>query len=639
MKPRLLLFCFLFLTISAKSNIILPKIFSSNMVLQRDQPLRIWGWADKGEKISIELNGQKVRTTAAKDGSWLAILKPQQAGGPYELKIEGKNSIRLSNLLIGDVYLCSGQSNMEWPLRAASDAATEIPASTNPNIRLFTVQKAINYFPQKDVTGGTWQECNPTTSGDFSAVAYFFGKKIALENNVPVGLIHSSWGGTNIQGWLSWDIMSKDPKYTAVDLAKSEKIQAENEQNTRRFQDALKNDQTISEKWFDPAVNSENWKSVSMPQYWEATSIGEIDGIIWFRKEVTLTEADLKNNATLALGRVDDIDETFINGTLVGSTSSYLAQRQYPVAAGILKPGKNVIAVKVTDTGGGGGLTGKPEDLYLEINGRKIPLAGEWTYKASVLSPTFGIVGIGPNAFPSLLYNGMIAPLIQYPIKGTIWYQGENNVGEAFKYRQLFKELIHNWRTKWNAEFPFLWVQLANYMYPDSLPQQSGWAELREAQSMTLALPKTGQAVIIDIGEAADIHPRNKKDVGARLALAAEKTVYGKNITYSGPTYTGMRKQGDKIYVRFGNTGKGLIAKDKYGYPKGFSIAGADGEFVWAMAYIMGDEVLVHSPLIKEPVAVRYAWGNNPSDANLYNAEGLPASPFRTDSFKGVTEP
>lgn len=609
------------------------------MVLQRDQPLKIWGRADKGEKISITLKDQKAKTVAGKDGSWTVTLNPLGAGGPYEMKIEGKNSITLSNLLIGDVYLCSGQSNMEWALRSTSNAETEIPASTNPNIRLFTVQKAISYSPQKDVIGGSWQECNPSTSINFSAVAYFFGKNVARDNNVPVGLIHSSWGGTDIRSWISWDIMSKEPKYAGADIARLEKLHLENEENRKRFLEAIKNDKSVGEKWFDPALHTESWKTVSMPKNWERTPIGDQDGIIWFRKEVILTEADLKGNATLGLGAVDDADETFINGVHVGTTYSHNANRQYKLAAGVLKPGKNVIAVKAIDTGGGGGFTGQPEEMYLETGGQKISLAGEWNYKAAVLSLSFNIINNGPNAFPSILYNAMIAPLEQFPIKGTIWYQGENNAYEAFKYRQLFKDLIANWRTKWNAEFPFLWVQLTNYMQPDPQPAQSTWAELREAQNMALTLNKTGQAVIIDLGEAGDIHPRNKKDVGERLALVAEKAIYGKNITYTGPTYSGMRKQGDKLIVKFTNTGKGLVAKNKYGYPTGFAIAGADGKFVWAMAYILGNEIYVHSPKIKDPVAVRYAWGNNPDDANLYNAEGLPATPFRTDNFKGITEP
>jgi sialate O-acetylesterase len=322
----------------------------------------------------------------------------------------------------------------------------------------------------------------------------------------------------------------------------------------------------------------------------------------------------------------------------VGAVNGYNIDRVYEIDPALLVPGKNTIVVQVTDNGGGGGIYGKPEQLYVQAGTEQVFLAGEWQYKASVLNTSFGLADSGPNSFPSQLYNAMIAPLIQFPVAGAIWYQGESNAGEAFKYRTLFPGLINNWRNKWGYTFPFFWVQLANYMKADSLPVQSDWAELREAQNMTLQLPQTGQAVIIDVGEAADIHPKNKQDVGYRLALAAEKVMYSKDIVYSGPVYQSMKTDGNKIIIQFTNTGSGLLAKDKYGYLKGFAIAGSDQHFVWANAWIDGDKVIVQGNGVQNPVAVRYAWGNNPDDANLYNREGIPASPFRTDSFKGITE-
>jgi sialate O-acetylesterase len=622
----------------AIANVSMPKIFTSNMVLQRDQPLKIWGWADKGEKVTVQLNGQKISTKAGKDGTWQVVLQASAAGGPYDLKVDGKNSLTYTNVLLGDVYICSGQSNMEWILRNSNNAQQEIAESHHPSIRHFTATKATSFTKQSDIAGGEWKESNPQNAGDFSAVAYFFGRKLAKDINVPIGLINSSWGGTNIQTWISWDEMSKDPAFANVDIVKMQNDQANNDKRKLEYTSALKNDKGDLEKWFVPTNATDGWKAMTLPQLWENTDIKNADGIIWFKKEFVLPAGAETKKVTISLGPIDDIDETYINGKLVGKTNGYSQNREYVVDPSYLQPGKNTIVIKVTDTGGGGGLYGKKEQLFVDVNGSKIELAGEWLYKPSVLSTQFGIVETGPNAFPSQLYNAMIAPIINYGIKGGIWYQGESNTYEAYKYRTLFVDLIKDWRAKWGSEFPFFWVQLANFMAKDSLPTQSDWAELREAQSLTLNLPKTGQAVIIDIGEAGDIHPRNKQDVGLRLALAAEKVVYGKEVVFSGPTYQSMKIEGNKAILTFSNVGSGLISKDKYGYLKGFAIAGSDQKFVWAKAFIDGDKVIVYSDAIANPAAVRYAWGNNPDDANFYNKENLPASPFRTDNWKGITQ-
>jgi len=561
-----------------------------------------------------------------------------QTGGPFELQVNGKNNIVLSNILIGDVYICSGQSNMEFELKQANNAAQEIAASSYPTIRLFTVKKAMSFTEQKDVQAEQWEECSPSSSGDFSAVAYFFARKLIKDIHIPIGLIHSSWGGTNIETWTSWDIMSKTADYSKVDLVKMEADRAATAKRQQAFQESLKNDRGDAEKWYDPSANISGWKNIKLPQAWEQTEIGNADGIVWFKKEFELPASLGGKKATLNLGPIDDNDVTYINGKQVGAINGWNTDRVYEIDPAVLAVGKNSIIVKVTDNGGGGGLYGKPDQLYLQSGNEKINLAGDWQYKASALNTSFGLADSGPNSFPSQLYNAMIAPLIQFPIAGAIWYQGEANAGEAYKYRTLFPGMINNWRNKWGYNFPFLWVQLANFMKADSLPVQSEWAELREAQNMTLQVPQTGQAVIIDIGEALDIHPKNKQDVGYRLALSAEKLVYGKDIVYSGPVYQSMKTETNKIILQFSNTGGGLVAKDKYGYLKGFAIAGSDQHFVWANATIDGDKVVVWSSAVPAPVAVRYAWANNPDDANLYNKEGLPASPFRTDKWKGITE-
>lgn len=616
----------------------LPKIFTDNMVLQRNKPVEVWGWANKGDKITVLFNGQKLHAKTGKDGKWSVTLQPMTHGGPFEMTVQSKKeNIVLKNILIGDVWLCSGQSNMEWIFRNTSDFSTDVTKSSNASIRLFTVQKDMSYTEEKELAGGQWLECNPQTVPDFSAVGYYFGRKLQQDLDVPIGLINSSWGGTVIQTWMSMDVITQFDRYKNLprpQIIPRDTIEARN----KRYQDAVANDIGMTGKWYDPATATAGWNEVKVPGAWERTAIGNEDGLIWFRKEVNIPAEMAGKEALINLGPIDDRDITYVNGIKAGANDLYSAPRQYRLAKGF-KAGKNVIVVRVYDTGGNGGFYGKPEELYVEVDGKKISLAGDWSYRPSALTSTHQVVSMNPNMFPSLLYDAMINPIIDFAIKGAIWYQGESNAGEAHFYRTLFPAMIKNWREKWGYDFPFFWVQLANFMSPDQNPAGSDWAELREAQNRTLSLPATGQAVIIDIGEEKDIHPKNKKEVGERLALSALKVAYGKDIVYSGPVFQSMEIKGNMAILHFTNTGSGMIAKDKYGYLKGFAIAGKDQKFYWAKAGISGNDLVVFGgDEVLEPVAVRYAWGNNPDDANLYNKEGLPASPFRTDNWKGVTE-
>jgi sialate O-acetylesterase len=622
----------------AFAEVSLPKIFSDNMVLQRDRALKVWGWAAPNEGVTVSFNGQSVKAKADRNGSWYVAFKPMAYGGPFAMSIKGKsNTISYKNILIGDVWICSGQSNMEWTMKSTNQAEKEIAESNYPKIRLFNVQKAMSYSPKNDLAGGSWLECTPQTVGDFSAVAYFFGRKLVKELDIPMGLINSSWGGTNIQTWISWDIMSQKGDYKQVDLKSLETMTTNHQANRDKYEAALRQDRGLSEKWYESSAPVDEWKKATIPNEFAHTPIGNNDGIAWFRRDFDIPAGVEAKNAVLHLGPIDDTDNTYVNGKQVGSEVEWNKDRVYAISNGLLKAGKNTLVVKVTDTGGGGGLNGKPDQLYLEVDGKRISLAGEWLCRPSVLTSEFGIKDLGPNTFPSQLYNAMIAPITAYAIKGGLWYQGESNAHEAYAYRTLFPELINNWRNKWGYEFPFFWVQLANFQAADAQPVESDWAELREAQSKTLALPQTGQAVIIDIGEAYDIHPRNKQDVGLRLAISALKVAYGKDVVYSGPVYQSMKVEGNKVVLSFANTGTGLITKDKYGYVSGFAVAGADKKFVWAKGYIEGNTVVVYSESVASPVAVRYAWGNNPDDASLYNKELLPASPFRTDTWPGIT--
>jgi sialate O-acetylesterase len=403
------------------------------------------------------------------------------------------------------------------------------------------------------------------------------------------------------------------------------------------------NDPGTQQRWSGDTTDTSAWQPMNLPTSWEVTGIPELakyDGIVWFRKEFDLPAGAESKEVKLHLGPVDDDDTTWVNGVQVGGIEGYNIDRVYSIPANVLKPGKNVVTVRVLDTGGAGGINGKPEQMFLEIPAESaVSLAGPWAYKIGVeLSKTAALpmqLNNNPNVV-TVLYNGMIAPLIPYGIKGAIWYQGESNAGRAYQYRKLLPAMIGDWRTRWGeGDFPFYIVQLANWQELQKQPGDDAWAELREAQSLTAKnVPHTGIAVTIDIGDAADIHPKNKQDVGKRLALNALAKDYGKKIEYSGPLYRSMHKQGGKIVLTFDHAVGGLVAKgDK---PEGFAIAGDDKKWVWADAKIEGSTVVVSSPQVANPVAVRYAWHINPI-CNLYNQAGLPASPFRTDDWPGVT--
>lgn len=617
----------------------LPTIFSDNMVLQRNEPVEIWGWSSGNDQIAVTIADQEMKTTADNTGKWSVVLEPMTHGGPFAIKVKGiSEEIILDNILVGDVWVCSGQSNMEWNLKNSNNPEEEIANSSYPNIRLFTVKRDLSYTVKEDFKSNEWLVCGPESAGEFSAVAYFFGRKLVRDLDVPIGLVHSSWGGTNIQTWTSWDKISEREEYKGLNPAEFDKQAEEMAVKQKKYEEALTEDIGTKEEWFDPKKQPSGWKNVAVPAEWGATVIGKADGVAWFRTWVKLPKDVEGKPGKISLGPIDDVDHTYINGQLVGSIDVWNTERNYEIEQGILRAGENLIVVKIFDNTGGGGIYGKPEQLYLSVGGVQYPLDGQWEYKAAALNSDFGVIPQGPNSFPSQLYNAMIAPMIDFKIKGAIWYQGESNASEAYKYRTLFPDLISNWRSKWGYEFPFYWVQLANYMKPSEQPGPSAWAELREAQNMTLSLPQTGQAVTIDIGEADDIHPRNKQDVGYRLALSALNRTYGKDIVYSGPTFQSMEIDGGKAILTFENVGSGLAAKSKDGILKGFSIAGSDQKFYWANARIEGNNVIVESDQVQEPVAVRYAWADNPDQANFYNKEGLPASPFRTDTWPGITQ-
>jgi len=628
---------------SAYANVKAARIFGSNMVLQKGIENTIWGWADKNEKVSVALNGKEVKTKAGKDGKWVVKLPSMEYGGPYTMTITGKNKIQFTNVMIGEVWVCSGQSNMEFPVSGVMNAKEEIANADIPKIRLFTVKKKVSKDPVADMESGEWTECSSKSVAEFSAVGYFFGRKIQKDMNVAVGLINTSWGGTVAETWISSETMNNDVDFAGsvkelqnIDLANYEKIL---KQRVDSLLGGLPNKDNGLELNFNKLTfDDNNWKTIQSPKIWEEQGFKGYDGIAWYRKTIELDNIQSKCDIILSLGKIDDYDVCWVNGVEVGKTNAYNIDRVYTVPASILKEGKNVIALKITDIGGGGGLTSPAQDVFLASGSAKISLAGDWKIKFTEIALENNT--LSPNNYPTLLFNGMINPIVPYGIKGAIWYQGESNSTRAKQYQRIFPNLITDWRNHWRlGDFPFIWVQLANFADPVEQPAESAWAELREAQTMTLKLPNTGMASAIDIGDAKDIHPKNKQEVGRRLALNALNITYGKAIVNAGPTFNGVNIKGSNVTVSFNNTGSGLKVINKYGYINGFALAGADKKFYWAEVTLLNDNTIVlHSKEVPVPVAVRYGWADNPDDLNLYNSEGLPANPFRTDNWPGITE-
>lgn len=616
------------------SQIKLPRLISDGMVLQRDTPLKIWGWASPNEKIELDFGSKKYNAIASNDGKWTIVLPSQKAGGSYEMTLSASNKIVLKNILFGDVWICGGQSNMELPMERVKDKYSDVIAKAdNSNIRQFLVPDKFDFDrPQEDLDSGEWISVNPQNVLKFSAVAYFFSNEIYTKYKVPIGLINSALGGSPAQAWISEEAVKKFPDYyneaqKFKNKSLIEHIESNDKMVSANWYNLLNNkDEGLKNNWSKPELDDTDWQKMNIPGYWADNTLGNVNGAVWFRKEFVLTK-DNKGDAKLLLGRIVDADSVFVNGKFVGTTSYLYPPRNYVFDSSLLKEGKNEIAIRVINNSGKGGFVlDKPYQLIL--SNETIDLKGEWKYKLGTkmdVLPSQTFVRWKPVG----LYNAMIAPLINYPIKGVIWYQGESNTGNPSEYFNLMETVVSDWRSKWNqGSFPFLYVQLANFMEAKSTPAESSWAELRQQQTNLLAVPNTGMAVAIDLGEWNDIHPLNKYDVGKRLALQAQKIAYGdKKIVYSGPLFKSMKINGNKLVMKFTETGSGLVAKGNKEL-NGFAIAGEDGQFVWAKATIQGDEITVSSKTVLKPTKVRYAWADNPEGANLYNKENLPASPF-----------
>ncbi|WP_221284594.1 sialate O-acetylesterase [Mucilaginibacter sp. SP1R1] len=629
---------------SANADVRLPKLVSDGMVLQRDVKIKLWGWGAPGEKVEIKFNGRSGKAMTDKNGDWIMLLPAMKAGGPYIMDIVANNHLQIQDILIGDVWFCSGQSNMVLPMeRVKEKYPKEIEHADFPQVRNFFIPTVADVTKlHQDLPPGKWISATPKNVLGFGAATYFFAKQIYLKYHIPIGLINSSVGGTPIEAWISEQglqqfreyqdklLIFKDTTYINGLINKKPLLAAQQPAKV-----SIDKGLAESVKWYDTTYNPVRWHNFWLPGYWADQGIKGLNGTVWFHKEIIIPSAVLGKPAKLFMGRIVDADKIYINGVLVGETTYQYPPRRYNLPNGILKPGKNIIVVKVVNTAGKGGFV--PEKpYYLQIGDQKIDLRGDWLYKVGeVIDP--GVNSGNVNKFamqnePTGLYNTMVAPAINYQIKGILWYQGEANTFKPEAYQNLLPALITDWRNKWKlGNIPFIYAQLPGFMEVQYSPSESQWAELREGELRSLSVPNTEMAVTIDAGEWNDIHPLDKKDVGDRLALAAEKIAYhDTKIVASGPLYQSFKIAGNKIIISFDNTGSGLIAKNGDELMH-FAIAGNDKKYVWANARIDGDKVVVWSDDVQVPLYVRYAWADNPEDANLYNKEGLPASPFTTD--------
>lgn len=637
-----LLACFAVITCYA--DVTLPSVFSDNMVLQQKTNAGLWGTAAPNSSVKIYTSWNRKNYTAKADatGKWKIKVPTPAYGGPYTISFTQGNMIVLNNVLIGEVWLCSGQSNMEMPVGGWGKVVNyekELANANYPKIRLLQAIRSNSNLPLTGlkVRNQGWDLATPQTVDEFSATAYFFAREIYEKTKIPIGLIHSSWGGTIAEAWTSYETLRTLPDFAeAAQSIRDEAIDqsADHQKRVQEWNEVLAgNDKGVKENWQAAGYNDKDWKRMTVPGYLENNGLPGFDGVVWFRKKVNIPAGWSAGDVKLSLGRIDDDDITYVNGVKAGGIQSYVAERLYTIPASVLKEGDNVITVRVFDQGGEGGLYSEPAKLFLENNkGDKIQLAGDWVYNVAY---TLKDAPDRPNR-PGVLYNAMINPITNYTIRGAIWYQGEGNAGRAYQYRTLLPSMIKDWRAKFSSgDFPFYIVQLANFGKYQPQTGPSDWAELREAQLMTTKLKNTGIATIIDVGDAEDIHPKNKQEVGRRLALIALNKIYGKQNEYSGPLYRSYKKDGNKIIITFDHA-KGMHAKgDKV---LGFSIAGNDQKFYWADAKVQGNQIIVSSSDVPNPVAVRYGWANNP-DVNVYNDAHLPATPFRTDDWTGITYP
>lgn len=633
-----------------QAKVVLPSVFTDNMVLQQKTDITFYGDATKNKQLTVKTgwNGKEYHTEADGQGKWSLKIPTPAAGGPYEITFSDGKKLQLKNVMIGEVWFCSGQSNMEMPVAGwgkVMNYEQEIAEAAYPAIRLFQVKKNTSLAPLKEVesTLGGWQECSSATVPEFSALAYFYARALWKEQNVPIGVIDCTWGGTPVEAWTSHETLRQVMGFRE-EMDKLERLGFDPNRMEQAYSEERAHWQSLfTEKdkgmengklcWTAPSLSEEDWQTISLPGYWEGKGLKDFDGIIWFRRSLEIPAEWAGKPLTLRLGMIDDEDITYFNGVEIARGAGYMTPRTYTIPAKLVKAGKAVLAVRVSDFGGEGGIHGKVEELYVEADGKRISLAGDWKYRIGLSLKGFPPAPVSPiqsSSYPTVLFNAMVKPWTAFPIKGVIWYQGEANVGRPEQYGDLFPALITDWRRQWRSDFPFYFVQLANFMESKEIQPDSEWAALREAQTKALKLDQVGMAVTIDIGLADDIHPKNKQEVGRRLALVALAGSYGKNVSGSAPVFRNYRIKGDKMELDFGQKQDGFQIKGTT--LKGFTIAGPDRVFYPAEAMVQNGKIIVFSPEVSIPLAARYGWADNP-DCNLYGENGLPVAPFRTDCW------
>jgi len=625
------------------------KLFADHMVLQRNQQVPVWGWCAKKAKVKVDFNGQVISVRVDDQGNWKAILNPMKEGGPYIMKISsGGEQLVYNDVMLGEVWICSGQSNMEFQLKNAYGFKAEQKNAAQMPIRQFHVPDKISLEPEKDLSGGQWVKADTNTIGDFTAVGYFFAKKLAQTLHVTVGLINSSWGGTLAEDWISKEAMLGSPELS--EAAKTlpdtwdgvkQRVDRQLKEYAYRKQPAV--NYTPEQLAAEPASFFTAWQNGNVPGAWEwMGKLYSYRGEGFMQKTIKLDSSYSLRSSVIKLGQTDADLAIYIDGKLV-QKGALPGNYQVDLPAGTWKGGDNSLLIELMSqqknpSWFGIGLNGVGNDLYVRFSDTTVNLADAGWHTMPDLSKPYHFDFL-PNNTAFMLYNSMINPLIPYSIAGVIWYQGEANTDEAFQYRTTFPLLITDWRSRWKQQFPFLFVQLASFGGTQNSNMGSGWAELREAQNITLQLPNTGAAVTTDIGDAFNIHPKDKADVGYRLAGKALSLAYHLNGFSESPIFKSAQFNGNFAIVNFTHAENGLMTKDKYGYLKGFELAGADHKFYYAQAMITDDDkVKVWCNEVTQPVAVRYAWTDAPVDANLFSKDGFPVSPFRSDNWKGITE-